>query len=138
MHPMQFSADSKTLVVRDKDSNFIFWDVGSGKSTKIPKSAGLYFALSPDSKTMVARCGTKAPSYSFKGLDDNIQIFKLATGKSIASLQSDKNQNGTVTTMIYSPDSKTIAAASVYQVLLMSSFVPFCFGTRPTAGARPF
>ena len=129
MHPMQFSADSKTLVVRDNDSNFMLWDVASGKSTTIPKSAGLYFALSPDSKTMVARCGTKATGFSMKGLDDNIQIFELATGKSIASLQSDKNQNGTVTTMIYSPDSKIIAAASVYRS---------GSGTRPTAGARPF
>jgi WD40 repeat protein len=121
VHPMQFSADGKTLVFKDKDSNFMLWDVGSGKSTKLPKSAGLYFALSPDSKTMVARCGTKAPGYSIKGLDDNIQIFKLATGKSIASLQSDKNQNGTVTTMVYSPDSKTIATASVYQVVLWNA-----------------
>jgi WD40 repeat protein len=115
--PAQFSADGKTLVVRDKDSNFMLWDVASGKSTTIPKSAGLYFALSPDSKSMVARCGTKALVYFSKGLDDNIQIFELATGKSIASLESNKNLKGPVTTMIYSPDSKTIAAASV-QILL--------------------
>jgi WD40 repeat protein len=110
--PMQFSADGKTVVVRDKDSNLMLWDAASGKSTTIPKSAGLYFALSPDSKTMVARCGAKRPATDMRFPDDNIQIFELASGKSIASLQIAKNEGGGVTTMSYSPDSKTIAAAN--------------------------
>jgi len=117
MYPMQFSADSKTLVVRDNDRNFMLWDVASSKCTTIPKSASLYFALSPDGKSMVARCGTRRPDTGFVSLDDNIQIFDLATGKSIASLHRDKNL-GPVTTMIYSLDSKTIAAPSIYDVLL--------------------
>ena len=109
LHPLQFSSDGKTLVIKDEHHNFMLWDVASGKSTTVPDSNGVWFALSPDGKTVVAQCGTKG-----------FQLFDLITGKRIAGLENDRN-DPPFTLMVFSPDSKIIASGSVYTIKLWSA-----------------
>ena len=109
-HPTSFfSADSKTLAVRGRDG-ILVWDVASGKLVSSTGFRGVWFVLSPDSKTLVAHCVNPIKDKTTGAKADiSIQVFDLATGKSLAKLEGDKGEVGVASLMVYSPDSKTIA-----------------------------
>src|SRR3954468_23742758 len=87
LRPVQFSPDSKTLGVKDNDRNVMLWDVASGTSKTLPKTAGLWFVFSPDGKTLVAESGTKPKGTEMGSFNDpGKELFDVATGKSIATL----------------------------------------------------
>ena len=108
-----FSSDSRTLAIKDQERNIMLWDVASGKSTVLPKTAAAWFVLSPDSKRLLAECGTQAKIESFKAVNDSsIQLFEVATGKSKATLKINPNEPP-FQIVVFSPDSKKIASGSI-------------------------
>jgi WD40 repeat protein len=113
---VQFSPDGKKLILKDPKANFMIRDLESGKSLTLDQSSGTSFAISPDSKLMVAQCGTKATA----PLHANYQIFELATGRRRGALEIDRN-GPSFTQMLFSPDSKRIASASVYTIKLWNA-----------------
>jgi WD40 repeat protein len=121
LRPVQFSPDSKTLGIKDKDRNVTLWDVASGKSKTLPKTAGLWFVFSPDGKTLIAESGTKPKAVEMGSLNDpGKELFDVATGRSIATLDLGKPALR-FNFMVFSPDSKTVASGSARTIKLWNA-----------------
>lgn len=110
--PMKFSPDGRLLLIKDADFNIMLWDVSTGKSRTLPKTAGSWFFFSPDSKTLLAECGTEAKITSSRATDNpSVQLFDVATGKSLATFGESSTMTGS--NLVFSPDGKSVAVSNV-------------------------
>lgn len=95
-----FSPDGDTLAVANVDGGIKLWDMAAGKEKLEPRARGAIhsLAVSPDGTTLAT--GT---------IDRQVQLWDLATGK-VRTTFTGHTQ--VVSTLAFSPDSKTLASAS--------------------------
>jgi WD40 repeat protein len=92
-----FAADGKTLVTCSVDDSIRFWDTASWKEippTLRQKEYVSAVALSPNGRRLATAC-----------IDGTVKLWDVATRSEVASLEV-----GSVQTLSFSPDSRTLAA----------------------------
>ncbi len=110
---MVFSPDGRTLLIKDEQLNIMLWDVATGKSRTLPGTAGLWFVFSPDNSLLLAECGIQGKIESSTAVKNpSVQLFDVASGKSIATLKIESSD------VVFSPDSKQIAASYLFNISL--------------------
>ena len=135
-YPHSFTADGKTLVTVSLQGAVTVWDVGTGKRKTLPDTADQWFALSPDSRTVLASCRVNTTSFVFDTPEYTYKVFDIKTGNVVVTL---KARDGDIDHYaIFSPDSKTIASGDVYEVKLWNASTGELVRTLERAGStRP-
>jgi WD40 repeat protein len=102
--------DQKALMYKNLDTQFVVWDVATGKVRKVfPGVLGHnhQLALSPDGRTLA----TRQLLNSDKGMDGStIILWEIATGERRGDLVGHDNSVGHVA---FAPDGRTVASASM-------------------------
>jgi WD40 repeat protein len=93
-----FSPDGKTLVSSARDDILRFWDAATGKEMRQVKlkSFAPQLAFSPDGAILATGGG-------------NVDLWETGTGKLLRSCERD--DDGHIESLAFSPDGKTVAAA---------------------------